>query len=196
MSKSAARITAIGSYVPEKRLTNLDLEQLVDTNDEWILQRTGIKERRVAGEHEFTSDISVKAAQDLAERYGKSFDDVDLIIVCTMTPDFKTPSVAAMVQAKLNIPNAGAIDLNAACAGFSYGLQMANGLITSELHKKILVIDILATQRLERCPFHLSIYFPRYLFSFISSVRSSYSHPNLLLTQQHHPTFSDHTGPR
>lgn len=140
MNKSTARITAIGSYVPEKRLTNLDLEQLVETNDEWILQRTGIRERRIAGEHEFTSDISVKAAQDLAERYGKSFDDVDLIIACTMTPDFKTPSVAAMVQAKLNIPNAGAIDLNAACAGFSYGLQMANGLITSGLHKKILVI--------------------------------------------------------
>lgn len=140
MSKSAARITAIGSYVPEKRLTNLDLEQLVETNDEWILQRTGIRERRIAGEHEFTSDISVSAAKDLAERYGKSFDDVDLIIACTMTPDFKTPSVAAMVQAKLNIPNAGAIDLNAACAGFSYGLQMANGLITSGLHKKILVI--------------------------------------------------------
>lgn len=68
MSRSAARITAIGSYVPEKRLTNLDLEQLVETNDEWILQRTGIRERRIAGEHEFTSDISVKAAQDLAER--------------------------------------------------------------------------------------------------------------------------------
>ncbi|MGM0896483.1 MAG: ketoacyl-ACP synthase III [Bacillota bacterium] len=140
MIKSAARITAIGSYVPEKRLTNRHLEDLVETNDEWILQRTGIRERRIAGDHEFTSDISVKAAEDLAERYGKTFEDVDLIIVCTMTPDFKTPSVAAMVQAKLGIKNTGAIDLNAACAGFSYGLHMANGLITAGLHKKVLVI--------------------------------------------------------
>ncbi|RNF40388.1 ketoacyl-ACP synthase III [Planococcus salinus] len=140
MNTSKARITAIGSYVPEKRLTNHNLETLVDTNDEWVVQRTGIRERRIAGDHEFTSDISIKAAEDLAERYQKSFKDVDMIIVCTMTPDFKTPSVAALVQAKLGIRNTGVIDLNAACAGFSYGLHLANGLITAGLHKKILVI--------------------------------------------------------
>lgn len=140
MSISKARITAIGSYVPEKRLTNHRLEELVETNDEWIVQRTGIKERRIAADNEFTSDISIKAVKNLKERYGKSLDDVDMIIVCTMTPDFKTPSVSALVQAKLGIRNTGAIDLNAACSGFAYGLHMANGLITAGLNKKILVI--------------------------------------------------------
>lgn len=140
MNTSKARITAIGSYVPEKRLTNHDLEELVETNDEWIVQRTGIKERRIAADTEYTSDISIKAVENLQERYGKSVDDVDMIIVCTMTPDFKTPSVSALVQAKLGIQNTGAIDLNAACSGFAYGLHMANGLITSGLNRKILVI--------------------------------------------------------
>lgn len=140
MNISKARITAIGSYVPEKRLTNRRLEELVETNDEWIVQRTGIRERRIAADTEFTSDISIKAAENLMERYGKSLDDVDMIIVCTMTPDFKTPSVSALVQAKLGIKNTGAIDLNAACSGFTYGLHMANGLITAGLNNKILVI--------------------------------------------------------
>ncbi|MDQ0427416.1 3-oxoacyl-[acyl-carrier-protein] synthase-3 [Planomicrobium stackebrandtii] len=116
------------------------MEKLIDTNDEWIIQRTGIKERRIASDTEFTSDISIKAVENLKERYNKSLDDVDMIIVCTMTPDFKTPSVSALVQAKLGIKNTGAIDLNAACSGFAYGLHMANGLITSGLNKKILVI--------------------------------------------------------
>lgn len=137
---SKARITAIGSYVPEKRLTNHDIEALVETNDEWIVQRTGIRERRIAEDHEYTSDISIKAVENLMVRYDKSVADVDMVIVCTMTPDMKTPSVAALVQAKLGIPNTGAIDLNAACAGFAYGLHMANGLIASGLNKKILVI--------------------------------------------------------
>lgn len=137
---SKARITAIGSYVPEQRLTNNQIEELVETNDEWIVQRTGIKERRIAGEHEYTSDISIKAVENLAERFGKTLDDVDMVIVCTMTPDMKTPSVAALVQAKLGIPNTGTIDLNAACAGFAYGLHVANGLITAGLNQKILVI--------------------------------------------------------
>ncbi|WP_106531630.1 ketoacyl-ACP synthase III [Planomicrobium soli] len=140
MNTSKAKITAIGSYVPEKRLTNHRLEELVDTNDEWIVQRTGIKERRIAEDHEHTSDISVKAVENLMERYQKSVEDVDMIIVCTMTPDFKTPSVAALVQAKLGIKNTGAIDLNAACAGFTYGLHVANGMVTAGLNKKVLVI--------------------------------------------------------
>lgn len=140
MPESKARITAIGSYVPDRKLTNDDLEKLVDTNDEWIVKRTGIKERRIADEQEFTSDISYKAVRNLMERYNKSVDDVDMVIVCTLTPDFKTPSVSSLVQAKLGIQNSGAIDLNAACAGFTYGLHVANGLITSGLHKKILVI--------------------------------------------------------
>jgi len=105
MLKSKARITAIGSYVPEMKLTNDDLEELVDTSVEWIVQRTGIKERRIAGENEFTSDISYKAIHNLTERYPTSIEDVDLIISCTLTPDFKTPSVASMIQARLGLRN-------------------------------------------------------------------------------------------
>jgi 3-oxoacyl-[acyl-carrier-protein] synthase-3 len=140
MFQSKARITAIGSYVPERRLTNADLEKLVDTDDEWIVQRTGIKERRIASGTEYTSDLAFKAVFNLIDRYHKSVDDVDMIIVCTFSPDFQTPSTASLVQAKLGIRSTGALDLNAACAGFAYGLHVANGLITSGLHKKILVI--------------------------------------------------------
>ncbi|MEH6938132.1 ketoacyl-ACP synthase III [Bacillus sp. JJ664] len=140
MLTSKARITAIGSYVPEKKLTNYDLEKIVETNDEWIVKRTGIKERRIADRDEFTSDISYKAVINLMERYEQTVEDVDMIIVCTLTADFNTPSVASLIQAKLGIKNAGAIDLNAACAGFTYGLYIANGLVTSGLNKKILVV--------------------------------------------------------
>lgn len=140
LGKSKARITAIGSYVPEKKLTNDDLEKLVQTSDEWIVQRTGIKERRIAHAEQFTSDIAFEAVKDLTNRYNKSVEDVDMIIVCTLTPDFITPSVASLVQAKLGIKHAGALDLNAACAGFTYGLHVANGLVTAGLNKKILVI--------------------------------------------------------
>lgn len=140
MLTSKASITAIGTYVPERKLTNEQLEQMVDTSDEWIVQRTGIKERRIAGEHEYTSDLSYKAVLNLMERYGKEVTDVDFIIVCSFTPDFKTPSVASYLQGKLGIKSTGAIDLNAACAGFTYGLYIANGLITAGLNKKILVV--------------------------------------------------------
>ena len=134
---SKARITAVGAYAPEKRLTNADLEKLVETNDEWIVQRTGIKERRITAEEEFTSDISYKAVLDLMEKYNKSVDDVDMILECTLTADFRTPSVSSYLQAKLGIKNTGAIDLNAACAGFAYGLHIANCLVSSGVHKKL-----------------------------------------------------------
>jgi 3-oxoacyl-[acyl-carrier-protein] synthase-3 len=137
---SQARITAIGTHVPEQRLTNDDLSKLVDTNDEWIVQRTGMKERRIAAEREFTSDLCIKAVQNLAERYNKSLDDVDMVIVATTTPDYPFPSVACKIQDYFGISRTGAFDLNATCAGFVYGLHLANGLITSGLHKKILVV--------------------------------------------------------
>ncbi len=137
---SKARITAIGSYVPERVITNHDFEKMIDTNDEWITKRTGIKERRFAAENEFTSDLCMKAIEDLKIRYNKEISDVDFIIVSTISPDYQTPSVASYIQGKLGIRNAGAIDLNAACAGFTYGLHMANALITSGIHKKVLVI--------------------------------------------------------
>nr|WP_295971684.1 ketoacyl-ACP synthase III [uncultured Bacillus sp.] len=140
MFQSRARITAIGSYVPEKRLTNHDLEKLVETSDEWIVQRTGIKERRIAADSEFTSDLGYKAVLNLIDRYHQPIEDIDMIIVCTFSPDFLTPSTASLIQAKLGLKNTGALDLNAACAGFAYGLHTANGLISSGLHKKILVI--------------------------------------------------------
>lgn len=135
-----ASITAIGTYVPEKVLTNADLEQLVDTNDEWIVQRTGIRERRISAPDQFTSDLCVAAAHDLMERYNKSLDDVDMILVATSTPDFPFPSTAAILQHRLNIPGtAGALDLSAACAGFVYALHMAHSFIASGLHRKVLV---------------------------------------------------------
>lgn len=137
---SKARITAIGSFVPEKILNNNDLEKMVDTNDEWIVRRTGIKERRITSPNQFTTDLGVKAVEDLMNRYNKSIEDVDLILVATSTPDYAFPSVASQIQAQLRIPNCGALDLNAVCAGFVYGLQLANSLITSKMNKKILVI--------------------------------------------------------
>ncbi|MFV2047288.1 ketoacyl-ACP synthase III [Metabacillus sp. YM-086] len=138
--QSKARITAIGTYVPTKIMTNNDFVQIIDTNDEWISKRTGIKERRLAAENEFTSDLCVKAVEDLVIRYNKEISDVDFIIVSTLSPDFLTPSVASYVQGRLGIRQAGAIDLNAACAGFTYALHIANSLLSSGLHKKILVI--------------------------------------------------------
>ncbi|MGX0288537.1 beta-ketoacyl-ACP synthase 3 [Staphylococcus epidermidis] len=138
--QSFAKITAQGTYVPEKVMDNNDFEKIVETSDEWIQQRTGIIERRIVDENEYTSDLSYKAVLDLQEKYQVDLTDVDMIINATLTPDYKTPSVASYVQAQLGLKTAGAIDINAACAGFTYGLNLANGLITSGQNKKILVI--------------------------------------------------------
>jgi len=138
--QSKARITAIGTYVPEKKLTNDDLEKLVETSDAWIVQRTGIKERRITSENEFASTLAFKAIENLVEQYQKDLSDVDLILVATTTPDYVFPSVACQIQEHFNIKQVGALDLHAACAGFTYGLHVANGLITSGLHRKILFI--------------------------------------------------------
>jgi 3-oxoacyl-[acyl-carrier-protein] synthase-3 len=140
MTLNKARITAIGTYVPSKRLTNSELESLVDTSDEWIVQRTGIRERRISAPEQYTSDLCAAAAQDLIHRYGKSLDDVDLILVATSTPDFPFPSVASLLQDRLGISGStGAIDLSAACAGFAYALHLAEGMVASGLHRKVLV---------------------------------------------------------
>ncbi|MDQ6418330.1 ketoacyl-ACP synthase III [Paenibacillus sp. LHD-117] len=140
MFRSLARIAAIGTYVPERKLTNADLERLVDTSDEWILQRTGIRERRIARDDQYTSHLAYAAVADLVARYDVRLDDVDYVIVATSTPDTVFPSVAAGVQARFGIKSCGAVDIQAACAGFTAGLQLANGLILSGLHRKILVI--------------------------------------------------------
>ncbi|MBT2291868.1 ketoacyl-ACP synthase III [Paenibacillus albidus] len=138
---TGAKITAIGSYVPLQKMTNADLEQMVETNDEWIVQRTGIKERRISRPNEFTSDLCVSAVQDLMKRYDKSVQDVDMVLVATSTPDFTFPSVASLIQHRLGIPlTAGAMDLNAACAGFVYALHTAHSYVASGLHRKVLVL--------------------------------------------------------
>ncbi|WP_248927669.1 ketoacyl-ACP synthase III [Paenibacillus hamazuiensis] len=139
-STSRARITAIGSYVPERILTNADLERMVDTSDEWIVQRTGIRERRICAPDQFTSDLCIAAVKDLLARYPVSLDDLDLIIVATHTAELACPSAACLVQGHFGFPRAGALDINATCAGFVYALHLANGMITAGLHRKILIV--------------------------------------------------------
>lgn len=136
----ASRMTAIGSYVPERILTNAALEQMVDTSDEWIVQRTGIRERRIGEPDEFTSRLAIQAVQNMQDRYGVMLQDVDLLLVCTSTPDFSFPSTACLVQAHFGMEQTFALDLSAACAGFVYGLHLADGMIASGLHRKALVI--------------------------------------------------------
>jgi len=138
LSRSA--ITAIGSYVPERVLNNEELSAMVDTNDEWIVRRTGIRERRIAAEDEFTSGLAIAAVRDLLRRYPTDTDDIDGVLVATTTPDSPFPSVASRVQAAFGFKAALAFDLNAACAGFVSALQTANGLILSGMYRKILVI--------------------------------------------------------
>jgi len=135
-----ARLTAIGMAVPEKRIDNQYFESLIETTDEWIVARTGIRTRYHTGPEEFTSDLCVKAVQDLTAKYDVVLDDVDMIIVATTSPDQPMPSMACRVQYRLNMPRAGALDVYAACAGFSYGVVMAKGLIAGGTHKKVLVI--------------------------------------------------------
>lgn len=135
-----ARLTAIGMAVPQKAVPNTYFESIMDTTDEWIVSRTGIRTRYRAAADEFTSDLCVRAAQDLSTRYGVSLHDVDMIIISTVTPDQPMPSMACRVQYKLGMSQAGALDVYAACAGFSYGVVMAKGLIASGIHRKVLVI--------------------------------------------------------
>ncbi|NGZ78239.1 ketoacyl-ACP synthase III [Saccharibacillus alkalitolerans] len=138
--RSTARLAALGTYVPERILTNNDLEAMVDTNDEWIVQRTGIRERRIAAENEFTSHLCIKAVEDLLRRYPKALDGVDMVLAATTTPDFPFPTVSCLVQDAFTLKNAGTLDLSAACSGFTYALHLANALITSGLHRKVLVV--------------------------------------------------------
>jgi len=135
-----ASITALGMAVPSKRIDNQYFEQFLETNDEWITSRTGIKTRYHSGPYEFTSHLCVRAVQDLVQKYGKDISDVDLVMVATVSPDQPMPGMACQVQYKLNLTKAGAFDISAACAGFAYGLIMAKGLIAGGTHRKILVI--------------------------------------------------------
>ncbi|MCK8058075.1 MULTISPECIES: beta-ketoacyl-ACP synthase III [unclassified Fusibacter] len=135
-----AAILGTGRYLPEKVVTNFDLEKRVDTNNEWIVTRTGIEERRVAAEDEATSDMSAKAAMKAIEKAGLTPLDIDMIIVATVTPDMAFPSTACLVQDLIGAKNAAAFDVEAACSGFLYGLSMATAFISSEMYKNILVV--------------------------------------------------------
>ncbi len=134
-----ARITATGSYLPEKILTNFDLEKMVDTSDEWIRQRTGIEIRHIA-EDEPTSELAAKAALDILKNSSLSASDVELIIVATVTPDQPLPATALFVQERIGAYNAFAFDINAACSGFIYALSIANAYILSGFVKNAIVI--------------------------------------------------------
>lgn len=137
-----AKILGTGSYLPANRVSNDDLAKKVDTSDEWITTRTGIKFRHIADEHEQTSDLAVAAARNALEDAGVPADQVDLIIVATSTPDMIFPSTATIVQRKLGIGSTGcpAFDVQAVCAGFMYALTTANAYIKSGMAKKVLVI--------------------------------------------------------
>ncbi len=135
-----AIISALGCYTPPRVLTNSDLEQLVDTSDDWILSRTGIRERHIAGEDQATSDLAVEAAKAALEQRGIPATDLDAILVCTVTPDMLFPSTACLVQDRLGAKGAWGFDLVAACSGFVYGLTTAAHLVSGGSHKRVLVI--------------------------------------------------------
>ena len=133
-------IVGTGSYVPEKILTNEDLSRIVDTSDEWITTRTGIKERRIAADGEQTSDMATKAALRALEQAKIAPADVDLILVATATPDMLFPATACFVQKKIGAKKAACLDISAACAGFLFGIEIAQQFITSHTHEVVLVI--------------------------------------------------------
>lgn len=133
-------IIGIGTYVPDKVLTNKDLEKMVETSDEWIVERTGISERRIAAADMATSDIASRAAQKALDDAGVSAEEIDLIIVATATPDMFFPSTACLVQANIKAVNAAAFDLTAGCSGFVYGIVTGSQFIKAGLYKKVLVI--------------------------------------------------------
>ncbi|NNE40506.1 MAG: ketoacyl-ACP synthase III [Marinicaulis sp.] len=135
-----AVITGCGSFLPEKILTNDDLAKMVDTNDAWIRERTGIKERHIASEGELTSDLAIEAAKKALAVAGRDAADIDLIVVATTTPDLTFPSTAAVVQAKLGAGVGAAFDIQAVCTGFIYALSTAEKFIASGQHQNALVI--------------------------------------------------------
>src|SRR5450432_1807702 len=126
--KRSVSIIGTGSYLPERVLSNADLEKMVDTNDEWIVSRTGIKERRIAADDESTSDLAAKAALSAMENAGITADEIDLILVATITPDMFFPSTACFVQTKIGAKNAACFDVSAACSGFLYAIEIAQQL--------------------------------------------------------------------
>ena len=142
MTERYGRITGWGMYVPDRVLTNHDLEQMVDTDDEWIISRTGIRERRIAGPGETTSTMSLEAARHALARADVAPEELNLIIVATSSPDYLTPPVSSMVQDQLGAKRAAAFSLAAGCTGFVYALVAANQFIATGMYDKILVIGV------------------------------------------------------
>jgi 3-oxoacyl-[acyl-carrier-protein] synthase III len=141
MPTRSTAILGTGSYAPERILTNEDLARMVDTSDEWIRARSGIRERRIAAPQEATSDMAVQAGRRALEDAGVAASEIDLLVVATLTPDYQMPSAACIVQHKLGLPTTAAcFDLNAACSGFIYGLDTACAMIGSGRYRKALVI--------------------------------------------------------
>ena len=133
-------VAAVGSYVPERVLTNADLEKMVDTSDDWIVSRTGIRERRIAGNDEFTSDMAAKAALVAMKRGNIKPEQIDLIIVATITPDMPFPATACLVQQKIGAGRCAAFDMEAACSGFIYALEIGQQFVMSHTYETVLVI--------------------------------------------------------
>ncbi|HTM64936.1 MAG TPA: beta-ketoacyl-ACP synthase III [Flavipsychrobacter sp.] len=143
MQKIHAAITAVGGYVPDYRLTNAELETMVDTSDEWITSRTGIKERRILkGEGKGSSDIAVEAVKNLLEKRGIGPEEIELVICATTTPDFQFPATANVISDKAGMKNAFGFDVSAACSGFLYALTTGSQFIESGRYKKVLVIGV------------------------------------------------------
>ncbi|WP_245243503.1 beta-ketoacyl-ACP synthase III, partial [Mesobacillus selenatarsenatis] len=137
-----AGITGVGRYLPEEVVTNLDLEKKMDTSDEWIRTRTGIEERRIAGDDMDTSDLAYRAAVEAISNAGISADELDLILVATVTPDQPFPTVSCMLQDQLGAKKAAAMDLSAACAGFMYGMVTAKQFIEAGTYKYVLIVGV------------------------------------------------------
>lgn len=140
MGNITAAITAVGAYVPERILSNKDLEKMVDTTDEWILTRTGISERRILEEGKGSSDMGAKAVEDLLKRRGIAADEVECVICATVTPDMMFPATANIIADKAGIKNAFGFDLEAACSGFLYALATGAAFIESGKYKKVVVV--------------------------------------------------------
>ena len=141
MEKINAVITGVGGYVPDYVLTNDELSRMVDTTDEWIMTRIGVKERRILNEEGLgTSYMARKSAKQLVQKTGVNPDEIDAVVVCTTTPDYHFPSTASILCDKLGLKNAFAFDLQAACCGFLYGLEVAASLVVSGRHKKVILV--------------------------------------------------------
>ena len=141
MEKINAVITGVGGYVPDYVLTNEELSRMVDTTDEWIMTRIGVKERRILNEEGLgTSYMARKAAKQLMQKTGANPDEIDAVVVCTTTPDYHFPSTASILCDKLGLKNAFAFDLQAACCGFLYGLEVVASLVASGRHKKVILV--------------------------------------------------------